>query len=169
MNRSVKISAPLMSLSLFLGACGGGGGAKQASPTTGATSATTATTASAGLGGIPGDALLAQRCVNYVAFAGAIGLSLAAAVDPTAAKHLEDLKSKIDFGAAPAEIKGDFAVITAYAEDHGKVLARYNAQGGQPDPQAIAAIAEFSRTVDTARLQKASDNINAWISAHCPR
>ena len=168
MNRSVKVSAPLLSLTLlFLGACGGGADGQQASPTTKAPSATAATTPPATFGGIVGDALRAQRCVNYGAFAGALGLSLAAAMDPTAAHQLEDLKSKIDFGAAPAEIKGDFAVITAYAEDLGKVLAK-DVPGGQANPQAIAAIAEFYRTVDTVRLKKAADNINAWLTAHCP-
>ena len=34
--------------------------------------------------------------------------------------------------------------------------------------QAIAAIVEFSRTVDTVRLKKATDNINAWLAADCP-
>ena len=161
----------MVSAILFLGACGGGGGGTQASPATRATSATatTASTASSAFGGIVGDALLAQRCANYGAFAGAIGLSLAAAMDPTAASHLEDLKSKIDFGAAPEEIKADFAVVTAYAEGLGKVMAKYNLRSGQPNAEAIAAIAEFSRTVDTVRLQKAAGNINAWVTAHCSR
>jgi len=169
MNRSVKASAASVSLMLLLAACGGGSGGKQASPTTGATNITTTTTASSSFGGVVGDALLAQHCVNYAAFAGAIGLSMAAAMDPTAARHLEDLKAKIDFGSVPAEIKGDVEVVTAYAEGLGKVLAQHNLQSGQPDPTAIAAIAEFSRTVDTVRLEKAAGNINAWITAHCPR
>ena len=166
MNRTVIISAPVVSLMLLLGACGGGGGDKQVSATT---RPTTATTAAGGLGAIPAAALLAQRCANYGAFAGAIGLSLAAAMDPNAAKQLEDLKAKINLDEAPEEIKGDFAVITAYAADLGKVLAKYKLQSGQPDPQAIAAIAEFSQNVDTVRLQKAGSSISAWVTAHCTR
>src|SRR5690349_21433389 len=56
-NRSVKLSAPLMVVGLVLGSCGGGGGVKQASPTTQKTGATTATTSAVGgLGAIPGAA-----------------------------------------------------------------------------------------------------------------
>ena len=166
--RSGKISALLVSSVLLLGACGGGDDdGQQASATTEKSTATTVSTVAAG--GIVGDALLAQRCVNYTTFLGAIGLSMAAAMDPSAAQQLEELKSRTNFGEAPEEIRDDFAVVTAYTEDLGKVLAKYNLKSGQPDPQAIAAIAQFSQTVDTGRLQKASDNINAWIAAHCPR
>ena len=171
MLRPVKLSAPLVSFVVFLGAgCGGGGGDKQASSsTTRATSATTATTAGKVFGGIVGSAQLAQQCVNYASFVGGLGLSLAAAMDPNAAKQLEDLKGKINFDEAPADIKDDVAVARAYAEDLGKVLAEYDLKGGQPDPQAMAALAEFSQKLDTVRLKKATDNIDAWLKVHCPR
>jgi hypothetical protein len=169
MKRSARISAALLSSMLLLGACGGGGDDDQASSaTTQPTTATTGPTGSTVSGGIVSDALLAQRCVNYAGFVGAIGLSLAAAVDPNAARQLEELKAKMDLGDAPDEIKADVAVMTAYAEDLGKVLAKYNLQSGTPDPEAIAAIAQFSQTVDNAGLQKASDKISAWLSSHCP-
>jgi hypothetical protein len=168
MNRSVKFSAPLLSLMLLLGGCGGGGDGKQASPTKATTAATTPAVPDQKVGGVVGDPLLAQRCVNYASFVGSIGLSMAAAMDPNAAKQLEELKSKTNFGEAPEEIKGDFAVITAYAEDLGKVLAKYIPKDGQYDPQAIAAIGEFSQRIDTVKLQKASENINSWLKAHCP-
>jgi hypothetical protein len=170
MNRSLKLSTPLVSLMLLLGACGGGGDGKQASSgTTQPAAATTATTARNVFGGIVSDARLAQQCVNYASFVAGLGLSLAAAMDPNAARQVEDLKGKINFDEAPAELKDDVAVLRAYAEDLGKVLAKYDLKSGQPDPQAIAAMAEFSRTVDTARLQKATDSIDAWLKAHCPR
>ena len=89
-------------------------------------------------------------------------------MDPSAARQLEELKAKMDLGDAPDEIKVDVAVMTAYAEDLGKVLAKYNLRSGTPDPQAIAAIGQFSQTVDNDRLQKASDNISAWLESHCP-
>lgn len=166
MQRFVKVSAPLVSLMLLLGACGGGGDDDQAS---GSTQTTTATTASTVSGGIVGDALLAQRCVNYAGFAAAIGLSMAAAMDPNAATQLEELKAKSKLEDAPDEIKADVAVLTAYAEDLGEVMAKYNLKSGQPDAQAIAAFAEFSQKVDNAKLETASDNISAWLAAHCPR
>lgn len=164
MMRSVRFGAPLLSFVMLFGACGGGGDDEGASVTTQGTSATTAPQVS---GGIIGDALLAQRCVNYAGFVGAIGLSIAAAMDPTAARQLAAFKSKTS--DPPEEIKGDVAVLTEYAEDLGEVLAKYNLATGQPDPQAIAAIGQFSQKVDSARLRKASDNISAWLAAHCPR
>ena len=171
MNPSLKLGAPFVSLVLLLGtACGGGGGDKQASSsTTRPTTAATATTAGNVFGGIVSDARLAQQCVNYASFVGGLGLSLAAAMDPNAAKQLEDLKGKINFDEAPAEIKDDVAVVRTYAEDLGKVLAKYDLKSRQPDPQALAALAEFSGKVDTARLQKATDNLDGWLKAHCPR
>jgi hypothetical protein len=168
MIRSLKLSAPLVSLMLLLGACGGGSDDKQASSgTTRPAAATTATTARNVFGGIVSDARLAQQCVNYTSFVAGLGLSLAAAMDANAARQLEDLKGKINFDEAPAELKYDVAVLTAYAEDLGKVLAKM--KSGQPDPQAIAGLAEFSRNLDSARLQKATDHIDAWLKAHCPR
>ena len=163
MSRTVKIIAPLFSLMLLAGACGGGGKAKEASQTT----QTTAAAADQKAGGVV-DPLLGQRCTNYANFVGSIGLSMAAAMDPNAAKQLEELRAKTNVGEVPDEIKADLAVITAYAEDLGKVMAKYNMKAGQYDPQAMAAMAEFSQKVDAGKLSQASDNINSWLKAHCP-
>lgn len=111
--------------------------------------------------------LLTQRCANYASFVGSIGLSMAAAMDPNAAKQLGELKSKANLGEAPEEIKGDVAVITAYSEELGKALAKYTLKDGQYDPQAIAAIGAVSQKVDMAKLAKAGENINSWLKAHC--
>ncbi|MGH9038254.1 MAG: hypothetical protein ACRD0O_21070, partial [Acidimicrobiia bacterium] len=94
-------------------------------------------------------------------------LGMAAAMDPAQAKELEEVRAKADPGDVPEEIRDDYEVMLEYAADLGELLSKYDLKSGNPDPQAIAAIAAFSERADTQHLQTASENVSAWIGAHC--
>jgi hypothetical protein len=106
--------------------------------------------------------------VQYAQLVGAMALGVAAAMDPTKAKELEEVRAKADLGDVPEEIRDDYEVILQYAADLGEVLSKYDLKNGNVDPQAMAAMAEFSQQADTERIQSASENVSTWLGAHCP-
>lgn len=145
---------------------GGDDGGEQTSSVT--PTATTPETAPAlSQGGILDAAGLTERCARYASYAGTVGL--AAAMDPNVAAQLEELKHKMNLEEAPEEIRDDFEVVTAYTQGLGEVMARFDLKAGSYDPAAIAAISEYSQSVDQARMTEASENINQWLEVNCPR
>lgn len=168
MNRPARWGAAAAVAVLVLGACGGGSSKSESSAqsTTSATAAqsTTSTTAQSGSVG-PGP--LSERCRNYTGYAAAVGLAMAAAVNPEAAAQLQRLKETADLASAPEEIRDDFAVIIDFAKKFGEVLAKYPSQSGALNPAALAALAELSESADEDRITEASNNIEAWVAANC--
>ncbi len=177
MRRLLRTAAPALVLLLPLTACGGGGddSAKKnvaaASADDTAADGDTTTNGSPDLAqeGILAAAGLSQQCLDYSAYAGAVGLAMAAAMDPSAAAGLEELKSNMKLDDAPEEIRDDFAVVIDYAEGLGAVMAEYNVKAGQYNAEAMTAIARYSESVDQARMQDAGTNINTWLGAHCQK
>ncbi len=164
MQRSIRRTAPI-ALMLLLAACGGGdGGGKQTTTEAGPTTTTIPAVAQQG---VLDAARLSERCANYAAYAGTVGLAMAAAMDPKVAAQLEELKAKMNLDEAPEEIRDDFKVVTEYAQGLGEVLARYPMKAGQYDAAAIAALGAYTQSVDQARITAASENINKWLQVNC--
>lgn len=61
------------------------------------------------------------------------------------------------------------AMAAANAQGLGEVMAHFDLKAGSYDPAAIAAISEYSQSVDRARMTEASENINQWLEVNCPR
>lgn len=171
MHRLLRTAAPALVLLLPLTACGGGGddGAQKNAAASAAEDTATDESPDVTQEGILAAAGLTQQCLDYGAYAGAVGLAMAAAMDPSAAAGLEELKSKMKLDEAPEEIRDDFAVVIDYAEGLGAVMARYNVKAGQYNAEAMTAIAAYAESVDQARMQEAGTNINVWLGAHCQK
>lgn len=170
MHRLRRTAAPALVLLLPLTACGGGGddGAKKNAAAS-AEDTTNGGSPDVAQEGILAAAGLTQQCLDYGMYAGAVGLAMAAAMDPSAAAGLEELKSKVKLDDAPEEIRDDFSVIIDYAEGLGEVMARYDVKAGQFNAEAMTAIARYAESVDQARMQEAGTNINAWLGEHCQK
>jgi hypothetical protein len=160
---------------LALGACGGGdsdgdaasGSTTSATAAPSTTSSTAQSTSSTAQSGAIGAGLLSERCRSYTGYAAAVGLAMAAAVNPEAAAQIEELKGKADIADAPAEIRDDFAVLIDYARKLGEVFAKYPNQNGGLNPAVFADMAALAQTVDQQRLEEASKNIETWVAANC--
>lgn len=173
MKGSRMAAAAVVASLLLLGACGGGDdgdqeAAAQATNTTrGPSPSTTAGDHADKVqdGSIAG---LSEKCLSYTGYAATVGLAMAAAMDPSAAAKLEELKDDADLADAPEALRDDFAVMTAYAKDLGEFLAKYPTQNGALSPGALGAMTDFSKSVDQERLTEAGNNINAWLAENCP-
>ncbi len=166
----IKRPATALVLVLVVAACGGGGdsgGEQQATQTTVTTAAAAPVRSQAGSVLDPAD--LTSRCLSYAAYAGTLGLAVAAAINPSAAADLEALKSQVKLDEAPGEIRDDFEAIIGYAQGLGEILARFNLHAGQYDAEAIAAMSTYTAGIDQTRLQEAGENIKAWVAAYCPK
>jgi hypothetical protein len=177
MIRWRTVTAAAVASLLVLGACGGGG---DDDTNVAAAKATTTTTTDAPAGSDGGtdeaDEVqngavgtgLAERCLSYSGFAASIGLAMAAAMNPAAAAEIEGLRGKADLDDAPEELRDDFEVMIGYAEEMGKILAKYPAQNGAMNPAAMTAMGEYAESVDQAEIDAAGRNINDWLESNCP-
>jgi hypothetical protein len=69
--------------------------------------------------------------------------------------------------AAPEEIKDDFQVIADAYNKLADALQGIDLTSTNPDPQALAKIAQISQEFDQAELTQASTNIATWAQENC--
>ena len=69
--------------------------------------------------------------------------------------------------AAPAEIKDDFQVIADAYNKLADALQGVDLSSTNPDPQALAKLAQISQDLDQAKLTQASTNISTWAQENC--
>ena len=69
--------------------------------------------------------------------------------------------------AAPEEIKDDFQVIADAYNKLADALQGVDLTSTNPDPQALAKIAQVSQEFDQAELTQASTNITTWAQENC--
>ena len=71
-------------------------------------------------------------------------------------------------GQVPDEIKADFEVI---AENFGKLAEALKdvdlTSGETPSPEDLAKLQELTESLNSADVQKASQNIEAWVQENC--
>lgn len=67
--------------------------------------------------------------------------------------------------AAPDEIKEDMAVLAEGISKYAEALQGVNLT--QPSAEDIAKLQEISQSFDSADLQEASTNIEAWVTENC--
>ena len=68
----------------------------------------------------------------------------------------------------PDEIKDDYRVI---ADNFAKIAEALKdvdlTSGAVPDPEALAKLEELGRTLDSAEVQQATENLEAWARENC--
>ncbi len=69
--------------------------------------------------------------------------------------------------SAPAEIKDDFQVIADAYNKLADALQGVDLSSTNPDPQALAKLAQASQELDQAKLTQASTNISTWAQENC--
>jgi hypothetical protein len=80
-----------------------------------------------------------------------------------AAKAFADIADQV-----PDEIKDDYEVIAENFSKIAEALKDVDLTSGQtPSPEALAKLQELSATMDSAEVQQASQNIEAWVQEHC--
>ena len=68
----------------------------------------------------------------------------------------------------PDEIKDDYQVIADNFAKIADALKGVDLQSGEtPSPEVLAKLQEVSASMDSAEVQQASQNIEAWVTEHC--
>lgn len=157
-------------LVLVLMACGGSADTTEQTTATTSTASTTATTdggsdtTGGDVGGLPsGDCLQLSMTLSQ---ASTLGLGAASGDASDTVQALQNMAA-----AAPAEISDDLEILAAA---YGEFLAALEEAGvdfADPStystPEAQAAIAAASESLDTAGVAEASDNLSAYIDSVC--
>lgn len=156
-------------LVLVLMACGGSADTTEQTTATTSTASTTATTdggsdTTADVGGLPsGDCLQLSTTLSA---ASTLGMGVASADATDTVQALQDMAA-----AAPAEISADLEILAAA---YGEFLAALEEAGvdfADPStystPEAQAALAAASESLNTAGVAEASANISSYIDSVC--
>jgi hypothetical protein len=161
----------IAAVALIAAGCGGSDSNEASSDTTAATTETmsvdtTATTDDSGtstddaaIGNLSGD------CAQFAGVSSKIAQSLSGqdANMEDAAKAFAEIADQV-----PDEIKDDYQVIAENFSKIAEALKGVDLTSGQtPSPEALAKLQELSKSMDSAEVQQATQNIEAWVSQHC--
>jgi uncharacterized membrane protein len=108
---------------------------------------------------------LSGECAQFAGISSKLAQSLSGqdANMEDAAKAFADIADQV-----PDEIKDDYQVIAENFAKIAEALKGVDLTSGQtPSPEALAKLQELSKTMDSAEVQQASQNIEAWVSEHC--
>lgn len=166
-----RLAALLIAAVALIAAGCGGSDSNEASPDTTAVPTetmsveTTSTTDSGtstddgSIGNLSGD------CAQFAGVSSKIAQSLSGqdANMEDAAKAFADIADQV-----PDEIKDDYQVIAENFSKIAEALKGVDLTSGQtPSPEALAKLQELSKSMDSAEVQQATQNIEAWVSQHC--
>jgi hypothetical protein len=164
---------PIAVLALVAAGCGGGSSNESAGDTTATTVAaetttteemttteeTTGTTADAS-----GAAALGGKCKEFAGISQQLSTALSgqtADLDK-ASKIFDEIADQV-----PDEIKADYQVIAENFKKIAEALKGVDLSSGQPNPKAIAKLQELSQSIDTPKVQQATQHIEAWVKKNC--
>ncbi|MCZ7590277.1 MAG: hypothetical protein M5U27_15755 [Gaiella sp.] len=161
----------IVALALVAAGCGGSS-SDEASPDTETTVAAettmpddTATTDATETGTDIDLGDLSGECAQFAGIASRIAQSFSGqdANIEDAAKAFDEIADQV-----PDEIKDDYRVI---AENFSKIAEAFEgtdlASGEAPSPEALAKLQELSSSMDSAEVQQATQNIEAWVEQNC--
>lgn len=177
---SAFLFGPAAMAALALAAAGCGGGGKTSSTTTvtkapattkaaatttaaaaGATQAKTTTAAAADLSGLASSANCRQLADLGSKFSSAMS---GAANSSDLKKQAQLLKEFAD--RTPSEIRPDFQVLADYFGKVADAVGKLK-PGAVPDAAALAKLQQLSTSIDSNRLQQASEHITTWLQNNC--
>jgi hypothetical protein len=108
---------------------------------------------------------LSGECAQFAGISSKLAQSLSgqdADLDE-AARVFDEIADEV-----PDEIKDDYRVI---ADNFAKIAEALQGVdltgGGVPDPETLAKLEELGRSLDSAEVQQASENLEAWAREHC--
>jgi type VI protein secretion system component VasK len=68
----------------------------------------------------------------------------------------------------PDEIKADYQVIAENFKKIAEALKGVDLTSGQaPSPEALAKLQELSQSMDSPKVQQATQHIEAWVKENC--
>ena len=108
---------------------------------------------------------LSGDCAQFAGVSSKIAQSLSGqdANMEDAAKAFADIADQV-----PDEIKDDYQVIAENFSKIAEALKGVDLTNGEtPSPEALAKLQELSKSMDSAEVQQATQNIEAWVSQHC--
>lgn len=108
---------------------------------------------------------LSGECAQFAGISSKLAQSLSGqdANLEEAARVFDEIADEV-----PDEIKDDYRVI---ADNFAKIAEALKdvdlTSGTVPDPEALAKLEELGRTLDSAEVQQATENLEAWARENC--
>jgi hypothetical protein len=108
---------------------------------------------------------LSGECAQFAGISSKLAQSLSgqdADLDE-AARVFDEIADEV-----PDEIKDDYRVIADNFAKLAEALQGVDlSSGAVPDPETLAKLEELGRTLDSAEVQQASENLEAWARENC--
>lgn len=108
---------------------------------------------------------LSGKCAEFADISTRIGESLSG--DTANLDEAADLFDEIA-DEVPDEIREDYQVIADNFSKIAEALEGVDLTSGEtPSPEALAKLQEVTASMDSAEVQQASENIQAWVEENC--
>jgi hypothetical protein len=129
-----------------------------------ATEETTDSSASASASA-SGDVELGGKCKEFAGISQKLAASLSGQTADLqqASKIFDEIADQV-----PDEIKADYQVIAENFKKIADALKGVDLTSGQaPSPEALAKLQELSQSMDSPKVQQATQHIEAWVKENC--
>lgn len=164
---------PIAVLALVAAGCGGDSNNESAGDTTATTVATETTTTieettatdETTSTDASGDLALGGKCKEFAGISQKLAASLSGQTTDLqeASKIFDEIADQV-----PDEIKADYQVIAENFKKIAEALKGVDLTSGQaPSPEALAKLQELSTSMDSPKVQQATQHIEAWVKKNC--
>ena len=112
-----------------------------------------------------GDLALGCECKEFAGISQKLAASLSGQTTDLqeASKIFDEIADQV-----PDEIKADYQVIAENFKKIAEALKGVDLTSGQaPSPEALAKLQELSTSMDSPKVQQATQHIEAWVKKNC--
>ncbi len=112
-----------------------------------------------------GDVELGGKCKEFAGISQKLAASLSGQTADLqqASKIFDEIADQV-----PDEIKADYQVIAENFKKIADALKGVDLTSGQaPSPEALAKLQELSQSMDSPKVQQATQHIEAWVKENC--
>ena len=112
-----------------------------------------------------GGGLLEGECAEFAGLSARLSQALSGSTGDldSASEVFDELADQV-----PEEIRDDYEVLAANFRELAEALEGVDLSSGEaPSPEVLAKLQEITQSMDSAEVQEASQNIEAWASENC--
>jgi hypothetical protein len=166
-KKRAVLAALVVSGLMLVGTACGGSSSKSSDSASGSGSSSASTSKSSGGGGSD-----SSKCSELLKKSEALAAKMEASSSGDSADMSANVNSMIKdlesfTSTVPSEIRGDWKTIVDAFKDYASALEGIN-MNNLTDPATMDKLTKAGAALDSAKVQKASDNLDAWTKKNCP-
>jgi len=168
-KKRAVLAALVVSGLMLVGTACGGSSSKSSDSASGSGSGSSSASTSKSSGGSGSDS---SKCAELLKKSEALAAKMEASSSGDSADMSANMNSMVKdlesfTSSVPSEIRGDWKTIVDAFKEYATALEGIN-MNNLTDPATMEKLTKAGAALDSTKVQKASDNLDAWTKKNCP-